>query len=276
MKKPKPIKNRSLVLLPWMAAFAFLVVAAAKAAYPDLIMADHPTVYYRLEETSGTTAFDSSTNGLNASYVVDSGPDGNFPELGLPGIDTNSVFFKYYTDSSMTVHFGDIDIPYSALLNPAAADGTGNAFSAEIWLQPTVQPGGGPNDYRVPFSEFGGYGSGIYGNASGWNFYQSPGPGSYWILNVHQAGVFAQITSIPIQLLNWYHLAVTFDRTNFVFYINGAAVSTNGGVGYLAGPSADSHIGTGSQCRFRPIRWWRGRGGHLWLYAHGGSDPGPL
>ena len=46
-------------------------------------------------------------------------------------------------------------------------------FSAEIWLQPTVQPPGGPNDYRVPFSEFGGYGSGIYWQRVGLEFFTS-------------------------------------------------------------------------------------------------------
>lgn len=249
-RKPALLSQLSL---PFAAAMLLFGLRAAYADYPALILGDHPVAYYRLEETSGSTAFDSSSNSLNANYIFDVGPDGTFPEQGLPGITTNSVFLKYYTDTNLLVHFGDIDIPFSSIMNPAAIDGTGNAFSAEIWLQPTVQPPGGPNDYRVPFSQFGGYGSGIYANASGWNFYQSPGPNSYWILNVHQAGIFAQIPSIPIQLLNWYHLAVTFDRTNFIFYINGAQVSVNNGVGYLANPGADCHIGTGANVGFNPF-----------------------
>ena len=222
--------------------------------YPQLILSDNPVVYYQMEESQGAPqAIDSTTNLINATYVYDTGSAGTFPELGLPGIDSNSVFLKFYTDTNLAVHYGDIDIPYSPLLNPVQTNGSGlgTAFSAEIWLQPTVQPGA--NDYRVPFSQFGGYGSGIYANASGWNFYQSPGPGSFWILNVHQAGIFAQISSIPIQLLNWYHLAVTFDNTNFIFYINGASVSTNGGGGYLANPAADGHIGTGANVGFNPF-----------------------
>src|ERR1700723_1786383 len=82
--------------------------------YPQLILSDNPVAYYQLEELSGATqALDSTTNGINANYAFDTGPDGTFPELGLPGIDTNSVFFKFYTDSNLTVHYGDIDIPYS-------------------------------------------------------------------------------------------------------------------------------------------------------------------
>ncbi len=70
---------------------------------------------------------------------------------------------------------------------------------------------------------------------------------------MHQAGIFAQASTIPIQLLNWYHLATTFDGTNFVFYINGAAISTSSGVGYLANPGADGHIGTGVNVGFDPF-----------------------
>ena len=139
-------------------------------------MSDNPVVYYEFEEMQGAPqAVDSTTNAINATYVYDTGSAGTFPELGLPGIDTNSIFLKFYTDPDLSVHYGDVDIPYNALLNPAQTNGSGlgTAFSAEIWLQPTVQPASG--DYRVPFSEFGGYGSGIYANASGWNFYQSRG-----------------------------------------------------------------------------------------------------
>ncbi len=242
-------------IITLISAISLLVSNTTSATtYPQLILSDNPVVYYEFEELQGASqAMDSTTNGINATYTYDTGNAGTFPELGLPGIDTNSIFLKFYTDTNSTVHYGDVDIPYSALLNPVQTNGSGlgTAFSAEIWLQPTVQPGAG--DYRVPFSEFGGYGSGIYANASGWNFYQSPGPSSYWILNVHQAGIFAQITSIPIQLLNWYHLAVTFDNTNFIFYINGAPVSTNNGVGYLANPGADGHIGTGFNVGFNPF-----------------------
>src|ERR1700689_535465 len=37
--------------------------------YANAVLADHPTVYYRFNETSGSTAFDSSGNGLDATYA---------------------------------------------------------------------------------------------------------------------------------------------------------------------------------------------------------------
>jgi hypothetical protein len=91
---------------------------------------------------------------------------------------------------------------------------------------------------------FGPYGSGIYNNASGWNFYQSPGPSSFWVLNMRPAP-FVQVASVPITLLQWYHLAVTFDGVNAVFYINGAPQTTNNAVGYLANPGTPGDIGGG-------------------------------
>ncbi|HEX3798277.1 MAG TPA: LamG-like jellyroll fold domain-containing protein [Verrucomicrobiae bacterium] len=234
----KLIKRSGLslgVLMTCVSAIALFSSQKAKATqtYPQLILSDNPVAYYRLEETNGTTALDSTTNHLDGEYLFADGADGSFPQLGLPGIDTNSVTFKLESDNT----FGDVDIPYSTLLNPANPDGTGTPFSAEVWLFPTTQP---PN-YTVPFSEFGGFG---LPNTSGWNFYQSPGPASAWILNVHQKGIFSQTGAIS--LLQWYHLAVTFDGTNFVFYVNGLPFSTSPGTGYIANPGTDEFIGSGA------------------------------
>jgi hypothetical protein len=41
----------------------------AAITYPQAVMADHPVAYWRLGETSGTIALDSSGNGLNGTYV---------------------------------------------------------------------------------------------------------------------------------------------------------------------------------------------------------------
>src|SRR5579859_407036 len=108
MKQTRIPAKFPCLLLPFATAVVLFISRVANAAYPDLILSDHPVAYYRLEETSGSTAIDSSTNGLNANYIFDTGQDGTFPELGLPGITTNSVFLKYYTDSNSLVHFGDI------------------------------------------------------------------------------------------------------------------------------------------------------------------------
>ncbi len=80
-------------MLPFAAALALLGAREAGALdYPSTILADHPSAYYRLEETSGTTAVDSSVNSQNATYIYNSGLTD--PQLGLPGITTNSILFN--------------------------------------------------------------------------------------------------------------------------------------------------------------------------------------
>lgn len=55
-------------LLPVVAA-SLLWGNIAVAAYQDVVLADHPVAYYRFEETSGTTANDSSGNSNNGTYM---------------------------------------------------------------------------------------------------------------------------------------------------------------------------------------------------------------
>ena len=47
---------------------AHRVMMAGRRAYADEVMADSPAAYWKLDETSGTTAADSSGNGNNGTY----------------------------------------------------------------------------------------------------------------------------------------------------------------------------------------------------------------
>ncbi len=230
---------------PWAAR-----AQSALGSYPNLILSESPAAYYRLEEQNGAAiAIDSSSNQFNGDYTFDTGSAGVFPEQGLPGIATNSVLFKVYQDDGAQ-HFGDISVPFQSILNPAVNPTNASPFSVEFWAQPTTQPA----DYSVPVSSFGRYvdGDPIYANASGWNFYQSPGPASVWVLNLKPA-VFAQATAVPISLFQWYYLAATFDGTNAVFYVNGIAQGTFNAKAFIANPTEPLHIGTGATTGFLPF-----------------------
>lgn len=248
------IRARKLRLLPMLASAAAVLLcspALRAATYSSTVLADSPVAYYRLEETSGTTAFDETANHFDAVYAQDLDTNGVtlWPTLGLPGIDTNSILFRYYVDAITLPHHGLVSIPFHPELSPTTNGTNGAPFSAECWVQPLTQPA----NYSVPLAMFGAYGSGIYNNASGWNFYQSPGPASFWILNVKN-GPFAQASGIPIQPLQWYHLAVTFNGSTFIFYVNGAPVITSGGwTGYLANNGFDGQIGACDRTDFRPF-----------------------
>ncbi len=240
----QPMKNN---LLFWFGATLQLVsaISARAASYSDLILSDNPVAYYRLEELAGAaTALDSSPNHFDATYVPNS--DSSFPELELPGIDVNSVGFNGGTD------FGSITIPFHPELSPTADDGIhGAPFSIECWVRADILPG----NYSVPLSMFGQYeGSAPFTDASGWNFYQSaPDNGkTYWVFNHKHAAFHTAPTAI--NLLEWYYLTGTFDGSNSVFYVNGVAVSSVGGVtDYLADHGADGQIGAGVNTGFVPF-----------------------
>ena len=225
--------------LPCIYVFVLGSGSALAATYPGTILADHPVAYYRLEELPGaTTAVDSSGNGFDATYVPNS--TSTFPELGLPGIDTNSVLFNGGTD------FGSVRIPYNILLSPTNRDGvTGAPFSAECWAQATSQS---LSDYTSPLAMSGPYSGAHAASATGWNFYQTQGPGSGWALFIRGGSVYS-INGPKVTLLQWYHLAVTWDGTNATFYVDGAAAGSSKIVYNAVDPSigSDGSIGSGPQ-----------------------------
>jgi hypothetical protein len=252
----KPMKSFSsktsnlLRALPMAGALALCF--SASASYQSTVLGDAPVAYYRLEELTGTTTFDATTNHFDQTYATDLDTNGvtTWPELGLPGISTNSILFRHYTDASSIFHHGFVNLTYRPELSPVAADGKhGAPFSVECWVQPLTQPA----DYSVPLAMFGRYESGDFSNASGWNFYQTPGPNSVWVFNVKN-GPFATASAVPIQPLKWYHLAATFDGSTFIFYVNGVAqVTASGQTGYLADHLFDGQIGAGDNTGFLPF-----------------------
>jgi concanavalin A-like lectin/glucanase superfamily protein len=228
-------------LMPCISALVLLSSKAAPATtYPSTILSDHPVAYYRLEELSGaTTAVDSSANGLDATYMPNS--TSVYPKLGLPGIDTNSILVNGGAD------FGWVRIPYNILLSPTNSDGvTGAPFSAECWAQATSES---LADYTSPLAMSGAYSGAHSANATGWNFYQTLGPASTWALYIRGGAVYPIPSPIKITLLQWYHLAVTWDGTNATFYVDGVSQGSSKIVYDAVDPSVgyDGAIGAGPQ-----------------------------
>ena len=196
-------------MLPFAAALVLAGVRTTGAAdYPSTILADHPIAYYRLEETSGTTAVDSSASGLfPGTYIV----NGSHPLLGQPGIDTNSIALSVAQPSSVTAG-------YYAALNQQAP------FSFEIWAKPISTD---PANNRCPIGNWSGWGL-----DSGWYVYQSAGAPNTFALVCDSAGTW--LTSPAFNLFSWCHLVGTYDGTNMSFYMNGALVGTHSAAGYVA------------------------------------------
>jgi hypothetical protein len=212
--------------------------------YSATILADNPVAYYELQELPGaTTAMDSSSNALDASYSYDS--TDSSPLLAQPGIDTNAIFFSFGPGGLSD--YGAVDLPNSTLLAPVAADGTNGApFSAECWVEATTLTNGMGNnaDYCSALSADGAY-SGVYANyGSGWNFYQTATTPQDWQLFFRGWSGVNLVGGTPVTLGTWAHLAVTFDGTNCIFYVNGQVSGTLAVPDYIANPGAnDIQIG---------------------------------
>jgi hypothetical protein len=235
--------------------------ASAQARnYPATILSNNPVAYYQLQELPGaTTAIDSTRNGLNATYDYDA--SGGTPVLGFAGIDTNSIAFL----GNLFDGYGDIDIPFSNLLSPTNSDGmTGAPFSIECWAQ-AYSGNDGTGLYLSIMGMFGVYGSGTYGNASGWLLGQTPGPGSTWLFNMKNAGFLGSPPVVPLQ---WAHLVGTFDGTNQNFYVNGQLAASAIGTGYLADNGSDGMIGAVPNAGFPPYSPWLGGVDHVAFYTN--------
>ena len=147
MKSQKKVTQWKKQLVPFVAALVLSGVRTVGAAdYPTTILADHPIAYYRLEETSGTTAVDSSASGaFPGVYNV----NGSYPLLGQPGIDTNSIVLSVAQPASVTAGY------YDAMNQQAP-------FSFEIWAKPISTD---PANFRCPIGNFSGWGT---ATQSGW------------------------------------------------------------------------------------------------------------
>ena len=233
------------VSLPFAAAFVLLGLRMASAAdYPTTILADHPVAYYRLEEPNGSaTVADSSGNG-NIGYVTYVTQADNitvYPQLGLPGIDTNSALFATSTGPGQ----GDIDVPWTSAMNPTTDGTNGAPFSAELWVQATKQSSG----YGVPLDSSCNFAQPPpWNNSAGWNFYETAGPGSTWSFSIRPNPGFVG-NGPAVTVGQWTHLVLSYNGTNATFYVNGVAFGTYAVPQYLANPgtgsAADLLVGQG-------------------------------
>jgi hypothetical protein len=106
------------------------------SAYRSAVLAMNPVAYWRLGETSGTTAVDETGNGHNGTYV------GN-PNLGQPG--------AIQGDPNTAVQFNGtnyVEIPSSPNFSQPASN---NGLSVEVWMRPDalVFPGEQGSDQTV-------------------------------------------------------------------------------------------------------------------------------
>lgn len=222
---------RPLALHFGVTVLALNATSALADSYAQTILADNPLAYFRLEEQLGEgTAVDSSSTGAYAGTYVYS-MDGLYPKMGQPGIDTNSVYFRTYTDEAGSAETSYVEIPYSEQLNPSGA------FSAECWVRAMSISDTGT---RAPFGSFEGWVT----DAPGWFFYQTmndPGNPSKWAWIMKGGGIW--LVSAPLNIGEWYYLAASYDGTKVTFYVNGTVAGSADVPGYVPTTTKSTFIG---------------------------------
>ena len=166
--------------------------------YSAVIQADSPVAYWKLDETAGTSAADSSGNSIAGAYTggYTLGQSGPFPfQSGL------SALFDGIN--------GRINIPTNVALN------VGNTVTVEAWIYPTDL-----NSRRPIFSTRTANAAGSFGFEVG----NGNGPNG---LNVTTPGVFNATANNTIAPNSWQHVVYTRDGVvaagHQEFYVNGVS-----------------------------------------------------
>ena len=163
--------------------------------YVDTVIADAPVGYWRLNETSGTTAADSSGNGLDGTYI-------GGVILGQPGLPPTLASTSVLFNGSNSY----VSVPASAILNLTAA------WTQEVWVYLPGTAGGValaedyPTNTRVLYTLICGSNSTSVGFHNG-SWRQTSGPG--------------------LASNEWAHVVGTWDGTALKHFINGALSGTS-------------------------------------------------
>jgi hypothetical protein len=160
-------------------------------SYDSVILADSPVGYWKLDETSGTTAADSSGNGRNGTYV-------NVPESKVAPI------YETLSDQSATLagYYSYVAIPYNAAFATPQ-------LSLECWVVPLG--GLNPNEQDI-FS---------CAQSGGWLLAVSSN-GLSLSINAYIGGAYRGAAWTPPVLSGTtFHVVGTYDGQNLRLYVNG-------------------------------------------------------
>ena len=182
----------------------------ATSGYAGAVIADSPTVYYRLGEAAGaSTAVDSSGNGNNGTYT---GSGFTYGAAGAIGDGDTAMGFA---PGSTANYVSSTYVP-----------GTVSTFSAEAWV---YVPAALPNGYVA--------------RIAGYSQVPSTHQGFDWLFNADntsQAEIYTSSTgyvlgsAVPaIALQKWHQLAVTYDGSSFCEYLDGVQESCQAATGSL-------------------------------------------
>ena len=190
------------------------VVRIEPTLYHELVLASAPLAYWRLGESSGSVAADSSGNGKSGAYASGT-------TLGQAGVIGSS------TDTAVAFNgAGSVDIASSGF-------GTVAAFSFEVWCKPDTLATDAALAHRA-----------VIAGSTAATYISQNGNGLGRVLASAQInGVQRTITTANNTLAvgTWAHLVATYDGSSFVLYVNGAQTGTP-----VTGLSGTVSLGSGT------------------------------
>jgi RHS repeat-associated protein len=172
--------------------------AHASSAYETAVLADSPSVYYRLGESSGTTASDDSGNGYDGTYAASG------VTYGVAGAIEND------TDTAVTFS--------GASVNGVTEAGSGlpsghAARSVEAWFKTTGS-----------FGALVSYGNNSGSGSNGWELYES---GSTTICMDANPDQVCATTPYVMNDGAWHYAAATYDgNVGIVIYLDGQPIGS--------------------------------------------------
>ena len=236
---------------------AMLAVPCSAQDYADLVLADNPIAYWRLDDAAQGAIANSSGN-ITATAV-----GGELLELGVPGLadpDNPAMRFKGLDidlfDEDGTIAGGRVNIADSVLTN------TGGPYTAKTWELWFSADNVNPDSQQLIFEQGGSTRgtsiyvyegeivAGLHNSGDDDGGVSSPWPGG--------TGAERELAFVksPIEANTPYHLALVYDGDADGFegtvtgYLNGESMGQVDGIGQFFAGSDDTHIGGGGQTLF--------------------------
>lgn len=169
--------------------------------YIDEVLNDSPIAYWRLGESSGTTAVDETGNGHDGTY-------NGSPTLGEPGLIAS--------DSDTAVGFDELDDYIEVSSDPALEFGTSD-FTLEAWVQYDATT----TSHQVIYSHRQDY---VGPGQPGYDFLITQDTGNLRIVIEDTDSINAYDSDSAVPTGEPVHVVAVFDRDgNVTFYQNGSA-----------------------------------------------------
>ncbi len=196
--------------------------------YAAKVMGADPLAYWRLDEKSGTNAFDvAGGNDGFYSGAVSQGAAG-----ALPGIADTAASFVGLGD-------GKVSIPFSPVLNPSTP------FTIEFWANPKTHTPDGAT--YVPM------GSQLRNGSArlGWAFYMENNGTGWEFQTGDSSGVHADpVSPLPVVPGRYDHIVAVYDGSGGVQLFVNAVLEASGSGAFVPNPSNPWVIGTRNDGNF--------------------------